>query len=100
MTSRTQARIALVASVGLWAPFAVAMAQDDADSSNGSETPPPEATTEVTQDEDVSGFWGWIEENITIEYPDGESPDDDHGGDGRGGGGGGGDSGGGGGHGG
>jgi len=93
MTSRTQARIALVALIGLCAPFAVASAQDDADSSNGLETPPPEATAEATQDEDVPGFWGWVEENITIEYPDGESPDYDRGGDH-----GGGDSGGGGGH--
>lgn len=94
MTFRTQATITLVASVGLCAPFAVASAQDDADSSNGLETPPPEATAEATQDEGVRGFWDWIEENITIEYPDGESPDDDRGG----GHGGGGDSGGGGGH--
>ncbi len=97
MTLRTQAKITLVASVGLCAPFAVASAQDDADSSNGLETPPPEATSEAAQDEDVRGFWDWVEENITIEYPDGQSPDDDRGGDGRGGGGGG-DSGGGGGH--
>jgi uncharacterized membrane protein YgcG len=95
MTLRTQATITLVASVGLCAPFAVVLAQDDADSSSGLETPPPEATAEATQDEDVRGFWGWVEENITIEYPDGQSPDDGRSGDGRGGGG---DSGGGGGH--
>ncbi len=95
MTLKTQAKITLVASVGLCAPFAVASAQDDADSSNGLETPPPEATAEAAQDEDVHGFWDWVEENITIEYPDGQSPDDGRGGDGRGGGG---DSGGGGGH--
>ncbi len=97
MTLRTQATITLVASVGLCAPFAVVLAQDDADSSSGLETPPPEATAEATQEEDAGGFWGWVEENITIEYPDGQSPDDGRSGDGRGGGGGG-DSGGGGGH--
>ena len=88
MTLRTQAKITLVASVGLCAPFAVASAQDDADSSNGLETPPPEATSEAAQDEDVRGFWDWVEENITIEYPDGQSPGDDRGGGDSGGGGG------------
>jgi len=94
MTLRTQATISLVASIGLCAPFAVASAQDDADSSNGLETPPPEATAEAAQDEDVGGFLDWVEKNITIEYPDSQSPVDDRGGDH----GGGGDSGGGGGH--
>jgi len=88
--------MALVASVGLCAPFAVALAQDNADSSNGLETPPSEASAAAAQDQEAGGFLDWIEKNITIEYPDAQSEGNQRPRNGNGGGGG--DSGGGGGH--
>ena len=92
MTLRTQARIALIASIGLCASFAVALAQDDAEKSDGLETPPPDATAEAAQDEEGRGFWDWIKENITIENSNdgsqGKHRDDNRGGGDSGGGGG------------
>lgn len=100
MTFWTQARMMLAASVALWAPFAVALAQDDASLSNGPEATPSAASLSAGQEKDVSGFWGWVEKNISVEYPDEQSEENQRprSGDGGGGSGGGGDSGGGGGH--
>lgn len=94
MTLWTQARIALVASVGLCTPSVVAWTQDDTDSSNGSESASSGADSIADEDEEASGFWGWVEENIPVEYPDVQSEGNQRPRSG----GGGGDSGGGGGH--
>ena len=100
MTFRTQATTVLVASIGLCASFAVALTQSDTETSDGLETPPPDATAEAAQDEEAGGFWDWVKNNIEIENTDdgsqGKHRDDNR--DGGGSGGGGGDSGGGGGH--
>jgi hypothetical protein len=91
MTFRTQARMALVTSIGLCASFAVALAQSDTETSDGLETPPPDATAEPAQDEEAGGFWDWVKNNIEIEDTDdgsqGNHRDDNRGGDSGGGGG-------------
>lgn len=95
MTSRTQTRMAIVATVALWVPMGGALGQDDVNISNDSEAAPSEASAAAAgQDEGSSGFWGWVEEKVTVEYPD-EKSDNYQRPRGGGGDGGGGDSGGG-----
>lgn len=93
----TEARIALVALVGLCVPTAGALAQSDPDSANGLDAPASEAIPGASQEEDAQGFWDWAD-NIEIEYPDAQSTDFQRPYSGGREGGGGGDSGGGGGH--
>jgi uncharacterized membrane protein YgcG len=94
MTRWWQPALVLVTCTLVFAQFADALAQDNADSSKPVETG-------NAQDEDVGGFWNWVKENIEVENPEDSSHNTrprEIGRDGDSGGGGGGDSGGGGGH--